>query len=186
MTVEHSDTDDMITELLKDHREVQQMFDKLLERQVPTEERAVVVQQVITELVRHSVVEEQHLYPLARTALDDGDQLADHEIAEHAEAERLMKQLEETDMMDSSFEPMLHTLMTDVRHHIDEEERDLFPRLRETCSSAELRELGDKIRSSKKLAPSHPHPNAPDTPPADTVVGPVVGLVDKVRDAFSR
>lgn len=186
MTVQHSASDDMITELVKDHREVQQMFDKLLERQVTTEERAVVVRDVISELVRHSVVEEQHLYPLARKALDDGDQLADHEIEEHAEAERLMKQLEETDMMDAAFEPTLHKLMTDVRHHIEEEERDLFPRLRETCSEDELRELGDTIRSSKKLAPTHPHPNAPDTPPGDKVLGPLAGLVDKVRDAFSR
>jgi hemerythrin-like domain-containing protein len=184
MPVQHSDSDDMITELVKDHREVQEMFDKLLERQVPTEERASVVADVITELVRHSVVEEQHLYPLARRVLGDGDQLADHEISEHAEAERLMKQLEETDMMDASFEPTLHTLMTDVRHHIQEEERDLFPRLREACSDDELRELGDKIRSSKRLAPTHPHPGAPDTPPGDKVLGPLVGLVDKARDAF--
>jgi hemerythrin-like domain-containing protein len=186
MTVQHSDSDDVITELVKDHREVQQMFDRLLERQVPTEERASIVSDVITELVKHSVVEEQHLYPLARRALDDGDQIADHEIAEHAEAERLMKQLEQTDMMDASFEPTLHRLMTDIRHHIEEEERDLFPRLRQSCPAEELQELGDTVRSWKKVAPTHPHPSAPDTPPADKVMGPVAGLVDRVRDALSR
>jgi hemerythrin superfamily protein len=185
MAAPHSDTDDLIAELVKDHREVQEAFDALLAPQVPTEERASTVRYVITELVRHSVAEEQHLYPLARRVLDDGDQLADHELAEHAEVERLLKQLEQTDMMEASFEPTLHRMMTDVRHHIEEEERDLFPRLQRACSDDELRELGDAIRAAKKGAPTHPHPNAPDTPPGSTVLGPMVGLVDKVRDAFS-
>lgn len=46
-----------------------------------------------TELVRHSVAEEQFMYPAARKHLEGGDQIADHEIEEHAEAEEVMKHL---------------------------------------------------------------------------------------------
>jgi hypothetical protein len=67
----------------------------------------------------------------------------------------------------------------------EEEERDLFRRLRQICSDDELRDLGDKVRTAKKVAPTHPHPSAPDTPPGNFVAGPMAGLVDKVRDAFS-
>lgn len=50
--------------------------------------------QAIAELVRHSVAEEQYLYPALCEHLDGGDELADHDIAEHAEAERIMKEIE--------------------------------------------------------------------------------------------
>src|SRR5215470_5346672 len=86
---------------------------------------------VIAELVRHSVAEEEYLYPTARRALPDGNQVADDEIAEHAEAERLMKELEDPDATGTDFARVLSQLMSAVRHHIEEEENDLFPRLRD-------------------------------------------------------
>jgi hypothetical protein len=76
-------------------------------------------------------------------------------------------------------------VIDDVTHHAQEEEDDVFPRLRQTCSPEQLRELGDKIRATKKVAPTHPHPSAPDTPPGNKILGPMAGLVDRVRDAVS-
>ena len=38
----------------------------------------------------------------------------------------------------------------------------------------------------KKFAPSRPHPSAPDEPPGDKVLGPVAGLLDRMRDAVSK
>jgi hypothetical protein len=52
---------------------------------------------VIAELVRHSVAEEEYMYPAARKTLEGGDQLADHELEEHAKAEKLMKELDGLD-----------------------------------------------------------------------------------------
>lgn len=186
MAAPHSDTDDMVTELVKDHREVEEMFTKLEQRQVPTADRAQLVQDVITELVRHSVAEEQYLYPTTRRVLDDGDAIADREIAEHDQAEQAMKQLERMDPEDADYEPTLSTFMTDIREHVQEEERDLFPRLQRSCTPEDLRELGDKIRKLKRIAPTHPHPASPSTPPGTTIAGPLAGLVDRVRDAVGK
>jgi hypothetical protein len=48
-----------------------------------------------------------------------------------------------------------------------------------------LCELGEKFEKSKKLAPTRPHPSAPDRPPANKILGPGVGLIDRMRDALS-
>jgi hypothetical protein len=59
------------------------------------ERRQQLTEKVIIELVRHSVAEEAYLYPAVRELTPGGDELADREIAEHAEAEETMKRLED-------------------------------------------------------------------------------------------
>jgi hypothetical protein len=44
--------------------------------------------------------------------------------------------------------------------------------------------LGERYKQAKAAAPTHPHPHAPDTPPANVVSGPVTALADRVRDAI--
>ncbi|HEX6497490.1 MAG TPA: hemerythrin domain-containing protein [Micromonosporaceae bacterium] len=176
---------DVIAVLIEDHREVEQMFSELESGTGDPEHRRQVANAVIAELVRHSVAEEEYLYPVTRDVLPDGDRIADEEIREHAQAERTMKEIEGVDATDARFDEMLGSLMAEIRHHIAEEENMLFPRLRETCPPERLMELGRKVETAKKMAPTRPHPSAPDTPPWDKLLGPGVGLIDRVRDALS-
>ncbi|WAL67490.1 hemerythrin domain-containing protein [Amycolatopsis cynarae] len=176
---------DLISVITTDHREVERIFTELESQQGTPEHRRALADHVIIELVRHSVAEEQFVYPAARRALDNGDELADHEIEEHAEAERVMKDLEDVPATDARFDELLGKLMADIRHHIGDEETDLLPKLRQACSAEELQELGEKVLRAKKLAPTRPHPSAPDTPPANRILGPGAGLIDRMRDALS-
>jgi hemerythrin-like domain-containing protein len=176
---------DLIDELVTDHREVEQAFADYERGGLSDEQRRNLVDHIITELVRHSVAEEQYLYPVARETLPNGDNIADREIAEHAEAEQVMKQLEGLDAADPEFDRLTVQLIGDIRHHVEEEERDLFPKLKQACSPEQLDELGDKIVSAKKLAPTRPHPSAPDRPPANMLLDPGIGLIDRMRDALS-
>lgn len=139
---------------------------------------------MISELVRHSVAEEQFLYPAVRGWLPDGDRIADHEIAEHAEAERVMKDLEGMESADPRFGALLAELIEDIRHHGHDEERDLLPRLSSWCSPEELRDLGAQVLRAKQAAPTRPHPATPDTPPANLIIDPGAGLIDRLRDAL--
>jgi hemerythrin superfamily protein len=175
---------DLVDAIVTDHREVQGVFAEI-ESSGDPRVRQELVEHVIVELVRHSVAEEQYLYPTARKALPDGDEVADHEIAEHAEAEELMKTLENTDATDPKFDELVGKLMADIRHHLEEEESDLLPKLRAACDAEELRELGKKFENSKKMAPTRPHPSAPDRPPANKILGPGMGLIDRMRDALT-
>lgn len=181
-TGEHKDLVDIIVE---DHRAVQRAFAELEGGAGTPEHRRELADHVIAELVRHSVAEEQYMYPAARRALPDGDEIAEHEIAEHAEAERVMKDLEGVEPTDARFEELLRTLIKDIRHHIEEEETKLLPRLRSACSADELRELGQKVLRAKEIAPTRPHPSAPDRPPANRILAPGMGLIDRIRDRLS-
>jgi hemerythrin superfamily protein len=179
--------DDVVSILTTDHREVEQMFAELEKLRGTGDHDRIreVTEKVITELVRHSVAEEAYLYPATRRFIPGGDALADQEIAEHAEAERVMKDLERTDTTDARFDELLTQLMTDIRTHIQEEESQLFPQLVQHADAEELRELGSKVTAIKKVAPTRPHPSAPDTPPANKLLAPGTGLVDRIRDAIS-
>jgi hypothetical protein len=48
-----------------------------------------------------------------------------------------------------------------------------------------LNDLGDKVRRANQMAPTRPHPAAPDKPPADKLLAPGAGLVDRMRDMIS-
>ncbi len=175
---------DLIEAILTDHREVEAVFAEI-ERSGDARNRRELVEHVIVELVRHSVAEEQYLYPTAREVLADGDELADHELEEHAEAEEVMKDIENTDASDPRFDELVGKLIEDIRHHLKDEEGDLLPKLREACDATQLRELGEKFERAKKTAPTRPHPSAPDRPPANKILDPGAGLIDRVRDALT-
>jgi hemerythrin superfamily protein len=179
---------DVIEVLTHDHREVEQMFAKLETLRGATGEadkqrRNDLVDQVTIELVRHSVAEEAEVYPAVKEKVDAGK--AERAKHEHAEAEETMKRLERLDPDDASFDQELATLMREIREHVAEEEGQMFPHMRQVFSQQELVDLGAKVESVKKMAPTRPHPSAPDEPPGDKLLGPVSGLFDRMRDAVT-
>lgn len=186
MTTEtqHSPTDDVLVELVKDHREVEEVFTALERGGQSPQERHALVEQVIRELVRHSEAEELHLYPLVAKRLDGGEKMAQLEVADHARVEELMKELERAEPTAPEYEPLIRRLVTEVRTHVEEEEAALFPALRERCTPEELREVGDRVRATKRVSPTHPHPSAPNNPAVRAVLSPLTGLVDRTRDAL--
>jgi hemerythrin superfamily protein len=177
--------DDLVSVITKDHRQVERIFAELESGAGTPEHRRDLADHLTTELVRHSVAEEMYMYPAARRMLPDGDKVADHELEEHAEVERALKDLEGVDATDPAFDELLGTLIADVRHHIQDEEQVLLPRLQEACSIDELEELGRMVVRAKASAPTRPHPSSPDKPPANMILGPGVGMIDRLRDALS-
>ncbi|MEU0400570.1 hemerythrin domain-containing protein [Streptomyces sp. NPDC006197] len=176
---------DVIAELTADHQEVEQLFAKIQGLPSGDPRKKNYADQAIMELVRHSVAEESYLYPAVREHVPQGDEMADQELQDHAAAERTMKELEGCAADDPRFDELMMRLMNEIRSHVADEENNLFPRLREACPADMLNELGDKVRKAKKMAPTRPHPSAPDTPPANKLLAPGMGLVDRLRDAMT-
>ena len=181
---EHHPDDDVIAELMVDHREVEELFAKI-EGEQSAEDRQDTFEQIITELVRHSIAEESWLYPAVEDKLPGGKEIADKERADHQQVEELLKELEGEDPHAPESRPKVTALITSLRAHIQDEENNLFPALRAHASAEELRELGDKVRTTKKAAPTRPHPSAPRGELARKTLGPVVGLVDRTRDLLT-
>ena len=177
-------TRDLIEVLEHDHREVEQLF-RDIESATDAQQRRDLADQMTAELVRHSVAEEAYLYPTIAQALPDGERLSEKEIEEHGEVEQALKRLEGLDGDDAEFMPVFETIRDDVISHVQEEENVLFTGLREHCSREELLDLGGKVMKAKKLAPTRPHPSAPDHPPLNKLLAPGAGLVDRLRDHLS-
>ncbi|PBC80238.1 Hemerythrin HHE cation binding domain-containing protein [Streptomyces sp. 2224.1] len=176
---------DVIAELTTDHREVEELFEQFSDAPPGGEDRKRLVDALTIELVRHSVAEEAYLYPAVREHLEDGDALADKELADHARVEQLLNDLERREATDEDFDQLVRELRSEVTAHVDDEENNLFTRLRNGVHPYVLEELGDKVRQAKKSAPTRPHPAAPSTPPANKLLAPGLGLVDRVRDYVS-
>ncbi|MET8677144.1 hemerythrin domain-containing protein [Streptomyces sp. NPDC004647] len=176
---------DVIDELTSDHREVDELFERIQAATPRNSERKRLVDQLTIELVRHSVAEEMHLYPAVRKHLTGGDTIANKEIADHARVEELLKDLEGRQADDENFDQLVASLKTEVTAHVQDEETHLFVQLRQACSEETLEELGEKVRRAKKTAPTRPHPSAPDTPPANKLLAPGAGLVDRARDVIT-
>jgi hemerythrin superfamily protein len=156
---------DVIAVLTHDHREVEEMFDRFGRIPVAdTRARRELADQVIIELVRHAVAEEQYLYPAVRRYLPGGDGIAAKEIADHAAAERTMKELERIDTGDPWFDDVFGRLMREIREHVAAEESRLFPQLTASCDEETRTDLGAKVERAKRTAPARPHPSAPETP----------------------
>jgi hypothetical protein len=98
----------------------------------------------------------------------------------------MMKEIDGLDPGDPRFDPAVTALIAAVRHHVHDEESDVFPRLRQVCTPEDLQALGRKVEAVKKIAPTRPHPAAPDHPPFNKLLAPGAGLVDRVRDALSN
>ena len=180
---------DVIEILTSDHREVEQMFAELdgLRDAVDEQSRSRrkdVAEQVVIELVRHSVAEEVAVYPKVKEKVSEAE--AERAKREHAEAEQTMKRLEKLSPQDPAFEGELRTLMTEIREHVAEEENEMFPHMRSIFSQQELLKMGQQVEVVKKIAPTRPHPSAPDQPPGNLMIGPVAGLFDRIRDAVSH
>jgi hemerythrin superfamily protein len=175
------DHQDLIDVLVGDHRTIEDLFLEL--ESVGWQPRRIrdLVDVTVAELMRHSVAEEQHLYPTARRYLDDGDELADRALAEHRGAERLLSELMGTDVEHPVFGTLVSRLIGEVREHMSAEERTLFPRLRAECEPNVLVNLGTEVLSAKKLAPTRPHPSAS----RNKLAGPIIGLVDQAVDALT-
>ncbi|MFH8369693.1 hemerythrin domain-containing protein [Streptomyces sp. NPDC018031] len=176
--------EDVIAELTADHREVDGLLERIDAVPPGDPERKRLVDRLTAELVRHSVTEEEYLYPSVREHVEHGNALADEELAEHARIEGLLKDLERRGADDPAFDGLVSRLAEEVRAHLLDEERRLFTLLRAACGEETLARLGERLRRARKTAPAWPHPAAPHTPLAGTVLTPGTGLVDRAREAL--
>jgi hypothetical protein len=176
---------DVIEILEQDHREVEEMFAELESlRGASTEaeqsRRKALAEQVTIELVRHSVAEEVLVYPQVEEKVSAEE--AEHAREEHAEAEETLQRLEKLDADDPAFDDELATLMGEIRHHIADEEGEMFAHMRQVIDADELRKLGARVEAFKKVAPTRPHPNVPNEPLPRMAAGPAASLFDRMRD----
>lgn len=176
---------DAIALLKADHKTVETLFRKF--EQAGRNARKLkrkLVDQMVRELAIHAVIEEQVFYPAVRSraeALEDGILEA---LEEHHVVKWLLKELEKLPPEAERFDAKVKVLMENVRTHVTEEERELFPHVRKAFSPSELRDMAEALTLAKRASPTRPHPRAPDTPPGNLVAGAMSAMLDMGKDAL--
>lgn len=174
----------LVARLRADHEHVETMFGKL--SRAGDDKRADLFCELVNDLIRHEVAEETIVYPEVRRVVGNGERLADARIKEQAEAEELLAQMEKEDPSGSDFTAHLEKLEKAVLEHAQKEDELIFGPLDQALDAARSRQLGEIYEKAKSVAPTHPHPHAPDTPPGNLVAGPVAAVVDRTRDAMRQ
>jgi hemerythrin superfamily protein len=175
---------DAIALLKADHARVNELFVKFEaagSRALKTKHN--LVDKMIAELSTHAAIEEQAFYPAVRRAIPDLEDEVLEAIEEHHIVKWTLSELKGLASDEENFDAKVTVLIENVRHHVREEEKVLFPRVRKAIDRYDLTELGATLEAAKKVAPTRPHPRSPSTPPRNVAVGVIAGLVDKARDA---
>jgi hypothetical protein len=140
---------DAIELLKKDHDDVDRLFkdyDELVEGECSPEDRRLMSTRICGMLAVHAMVEEEIFYPAARAAQVDSDLLDEAEI-EHGSMKELIAQIGEASAAQRLYDARVKVLGEYVRHHVKEEERELFP----ACKKAgmDLDALGARLRKRR-------------------------------------
>lgn len=177
---------DAITLLKDDHHTVEQLFKRFEQagERAHVQKRQI-VDRIIEELSVHAAIEEQVFYPVARAAVPETETITLESLEEHHVVKWLLSELVDMDPKHERFDAKVTVLMENVRHHVEEEESDFFPKVRKQLGRNELAELGETLADAKRSAPTKPHPRMPDTGPANMVAGAIAGVADRVGDNLS-
>lgn len=135
---------DAIELLKQDHREVEALY-KEFEQADDNSEKSKIAWKICAALTVHAEIEEQIFYPAARRAISDGD-LLDEATVEHASAKQLIAEIESMTPRERLFDARVKVLGEYVKHHVREEENELFPKIRESGIDLEglARRLGQR------------------------------------------
>jgi hemerythrin superfamily protein len=142
-------TPNAITLLNEDHAKVRKMF-KQFEKshdKMDDTEKAELVQKICMELTVHTQLEEEIFYPAAREAIKEQELLDEAEV-EHASAKELIAQLQSMQPGDELYDAKVTVLGEYVDHHIKEEEKQMFPKVRK--ARIDLEYLAEQIKERKE------------------------------------
>ena len=113
----------------------------------------------------------------------DEEELVLEALEEHHVAKWVLSELDRLTPEDERFTAKFTVLAESVRHHVKEEEGELFPKLRKSFTRNELDALGQQLAAAKRTAPTKPHPRSPDEPPGNLLAAAATLPVDMARSA---
>ena len=137
---------DAIALLKGDHKLVDKIF-SAFEKTDDQSRKEELADMVCKLLTAHATIEEELLYPQAHERLKDDDLVYEAEV-EHATAKDLIAKIESMESGDQEFEATVKVLGEYIRHHVKEEESEMFPQLKR--AKMNLRELGEQLNARKQ------------------------------------
>ena len=138
------DSQNAITLLRADHQKVTDLFENF-EKSRATAKKKVIAQEICKELTVHATIEEEIFYPAAKAALDDTEMVPEA-LVEHDGVKKLIAEIEGS-VEGEMFEARVKVLSELIKHHVKEEQNELFPAVKKT--TLDLTELGSQLAARK-------------------------------------
>lgn len=149
MTTKSHAPQDAIAMLTADHREVAELFEqyeKLTDRAKVSKKK--LADQICNALIAHTTIEEEIFYPAVRASSKDAEDKVDEAVVEHAAAKDLIAQIQAMDPDDELYDAKLKVLSEQIDHHVEEEEKEMFPMAKK--SGVDLVALGQQMAERKE------------------------------------
>lgn len=142
--------------LREDHAKVKALFDEF-EQARDSRTKARIVETVLIELEVHAKLEEGLIYPALREKIDDDD-LMDEAMEEHHLVHVLINELKRMKPDDDRYDAKFTVLGESVKHHIKEEEEEMFPKAEE--SNTDWHDLEDQAVKRREQLMARLSPSA--------------------------
>jgi hemerythrin-like domain-containing protein len=150
-------SNDAIVLLKEDHKQIRKVFrDFQSAGEDATERKGRLVEQMIELLTQHTYIENEVMYPRVRELLPELEDDVLESYEEHHVADVLVMELAAMKPTDERFDAKTTVLIENVTHHIEEEEQEWFPQVREGLGRKALQEIGEELLEAKKKAPTKP------------------------------
>src|SRR5207237_6316159 len=163
-----------------DHRQIEQMLSKV---ELAT---GTARQEAFGELVRklavHETAEEEVVHPLAREV--GAEDVVDAVLHEEDEAKKTLARLDGVDVTSADFDARFAQIKADVTAHAQHEEQEEHARILQNAPREKLERLASVFELAGKTAPTRPHAASPESPMGNLMVGPILAVADRVRDAL--
>jgi hemerythrin superfamily protein len=148
---------DAIVLLKNDHKEIRRLFREFQQAGKNAKVRkGKLVDQILEALTVHTYLENEAMYPSVRRLLPDLEDDVLESYEEHHVADVLCAELAALDPDDERFDAKTTVLIESVTHHIEEEEQDWFPKVRQGLGRKQLQEIGARMEELRKQAPRKP------------------------------
>lgn len=148
---------DAIVVLKDDHKDIRKLFKAFEDAgENAHATKGKLVDQIIELLTVHTYIENEIMYPRVRDLLPDLEDDILESYEEHHVADVLVMELAAMKPDAERFTAKTTVLIENVTHHIDEEEQDWFPKVREALGRNVLQEIGAEMLEAKKTAPRRP------------------------------
>jgi hemerythrin-like domain-containing protein len=150
-------SNDAIVVLKDDHQRIRKLFKQFESTSAGAHaQQAKLVNQIIEELTVHTYLENEVMYPQVRELVPELEQDVLESYEEHHVADVLCVELMALEPSDEHFLAKTTVLIENVTHHIEEEEQDWFPQVRQALGRKQLTEIGERMQELRKTAPRSP------------------------------
>ena len=143
------DSKDAIEMLKEQHREVENLFKTFEELgENAAKRKQAVFEKIADALAMHATIEEKHFYPAVKAKRTEDILL--EALEEHLGIKRVIADLLKIDSSDETFDAKVKVLKEQVEHHVEEEESDLFPKVKKVLDKAELTAIAATMQETMK------------------------------------